>query len=377
MKTLSAHLNWMKVEMDEITIDSKKVAIFTDIHWGKSRDIETKINTNIEFMRRFTEFVKNNSITDTIFMGDWFDNRNVISVKTQNVAYKCLKDLAAHTKIYMIVGNHDAYFKESIEVNSIKPYADISNVFPIERNTKINFLPSKKTALMCPWSSFRASELTEKFDVMFGHFEFQGAVLKGAVHDGGEAMHTLTSFAPIVFSGHFHIRKEYPQFNGKVITAGSPAELDWGDADNVKGHYTINTETMEYTFYENDFSPRHRRIYWSKIRSKQETFQNIRGNYIKLVIDEKYKFENVMKVINLINSQSPIKPCETDFIYNNNFSSLANNYDFSPSEEVFSLTKLQYIEKFVEHIEENLEDLDKKKLLSMINEYYQLAENKK
>lgn len=360
--------------MKEVIIDGEEIAIFSDIHWGKSRDAEVKIATNIQFMEKFTDFVAERNIKHVIFGGDWFDNRNYISVKTQNRAYDCLKKLADIAKVYMIIGNHDAYFKESIDVNSIRTYADMKNIIPIEELTEIQFLPSEKTGLMCPWSAFNLDEVTKKYDTMFGHFEFNGAILRGAVHHGGVSMQTLTETAPLVFSGHFHIRKEYPQRSGKLLTIGSPCELDWGDADNVKGFYTLNTKTLEYTFHENDFSPRHIKIYWSKLKKKQESLKNIKGNYIKLVIDEEYKFDKIMKVLNLINLKRPIKPGQTDFIYNNNFSNILDQFDTDTDEKITTLSKLDYIKKFIDHADDSLEDLDKGVLLGMVNEYYNLTE---
>lgn len=357
--------------MNSISIQTNQIAIFTDIHWGKSRDSETKIKSNYDFMQMFISFVKDNNIKNVIFMGDWFDNRNVISVKTQNIAYDCLKQLAEYSKVYMIIGNHDAYFKESIMVNSVRPYADIKNVFPIENLTEIVFPHSDKKGLMCPWSSFNDT-IKNNYDIMFGHFEFSGAVLAGGIHTCDQNMEKLTDRAPIVFSGHFHIRKEYPQKNGKLITAGSPLELDWGDSNNSKGFYTLDTNTLEYTFHENTISPKHIKIYWSKLKRKQETLQNIRGNYVKLVIDESYKFENVLKLLNIINSRNPLKTCETDFIYNNNFN---NQLDSSAEFETInlSLSKLDYIMKYIELNEINLKDINIDKLKNYITEYYNLS----
>jgi hypothetical protein len=250
---------------------------------------------------------------------------------------------------------------------------DIENVFPIEEVMEITFLTADKTGLMCPWDSFDANMITQNYDVMFGHFEFKGAVLKGAVHDSGESMETLTSVSPLVFSGHFHIRKEYPQKTGKVVTIGSPVELDWGDCDNTKGFYVLHPKDMSYDFYENDFSPRHIKIYFSKLKARKEKLTNVQGNYIKFVVDDKYKFEHVMKILNAINLKNPIKPAETDFIYNNNFNSLLDQMDFKPDEKMLSMSKLDYIKSFIDHVEDNLQDLDKNTLVGMCTEYYNLT----
>lgn len=359
--------------MQTIKLKSDKIVLFSDIHWGKSRDSDIKLQIACEFIDNFCNLIKKHKIKNVIFLGDWFDNRSFVSVKTQNIAFDALMKISKIVDgIYMIVGNHDSYFKNTIAVNSVKTYSVIDNVYPIEELTEIKFKSGKK-GLLCPWDSLDASAFKSKYDILFGHFELQDALLTGTVSKIGTKPSTLLSISPLVFSGHYHLRKKYSHKNGKIITIGSPTELDWGDADNEKGIYILDTKDLSYTFHKNTFSSKHIRIFWSKIKSKTSKFNQIKGNYVRLVIDTKYKFEHIMKVVNLINSNSPIKPAETDFIYNDNINMLSN-FNIKDSEDTNIKTKLDYMKLFIDDLFDNVpdevKDIDKDTLLKMTMNIY-------
>jgi len=362
--------------MDTVTINSRKVAMFSDLHWGKSRDSDVKLESAKKFIDWFIELIKERNIKDVLFLGDWFDNRNLISVKTQNYSYEALRKFSENgINLYMIVGNHDAYFKDTIEVNSIKHYNDIPHIHPVEELTKIHFAPTDKYGLMCPWDTYR--EMDEKFDVMFGHYEFKGAYLVGTVSKHGMNIDDLFENAPLIFGGHYHISADYQHENGRVVTLGCPLQLDWGDFENDKGVYILNTEDMTFEFIKNKISPKHIRIYWTHIKEKTEKFDTITGNYVKFVVDSKPKFEHIMKVLNIINSKDPIKTCEPEFVYNKNINILEGVDISDESDSVLTMSKLEYMEKYIKEYFKNSEDmadLDANLMIDMMRNLYKETE---
>ena len=81
--------------MKEITISSDKIALLSDVHWGKSRDSDVKLKVLNDYFDWYIQLLRNKGIDTVIFLGDWFDNRNLISVKTTNQAYEILKKFSA------------------------------------------------------------------------------------------------------------------------------------------------------------------------------------------------------------------------------------------------------------------------------------------
>jgi predicted MPP superfamily phosphohydrolase len=115
------------------------------------------------------DYIVKNSVSNVIFCGDYFHQRNALTVDTLNIAHRCLQALAKHTKVYMIIGNHDLFNKNSTDVNSINIFRDINNVVVVDKPLECKL--NDKTALFVPWLSDLSEYKTSSFDMMFGHFE--------------------------------------------------------------------------------------------------------------------------------------------------------------------------------------------------------------
>lgn len=359
-----------------IEINASEVLLFSDFHWGKGRDSSIKLKSNDRYIDWLLIEAKKKNIKSIIFMGDWFDSRSSISVKTYNHSFQALQKISkAGITIYLFVGNHDAYFKDTIEVNSLKPLNEIENVIVVDKPEEVTFTKSGVTGGFMPWDGFNYEELKDKnWDVMFGHFEFMGA----AFHASGSLTcshgyngNEMTKVAPLVFSGHFHARKEYNYKHGKVVTVGCPLELDWGDYGNSKGYYILDTETLEYEFTENTVSPRHYKLLWSEIKSGKEKYKLVKNNYVKLIVDSEYKFEEVMKEITQINLKGPLKPCDTEFTHNQKFDIFSSDDADDISRIPVHRSKMDYIELFVDKTEHTVErGLDKGRVVDILKQYY-------
>lgn len=353
------------------------ISIFSDIHFGKSKDSQVKLNIVKKFISWF--ITKNKEIKPDIiiFNGDWFDNRNAISIITLNIAYDCIKEISKHWPVMLIVGNHDTTYKGNIDINSIRIFQEIPNVTVIQDITLMNI--NNREILICPWQP-DLSQFQKRFDFAFGHFEFAGASLaQNQIYEGSSTtLADLSKLAPVIFSGHFHIHKEYPYKDSTIISIGSPLELDWGDINDDKGFYYLNTQTRQYSFIKNDISPKHYNYYWSKLKSGDQKLskQEIEGNYIKLIIDDKYKFDVIMKLATEINSRNPIKPCENEFVYNVSNDLLDSIKSINIDAEI-KMTPIEYIHKFINKMPvEKMEGIISERIINMANEYYQMAENK-
>ena len=255
--------------------NSQKIALFSDIHWGINSDNIVKLQNTQMFMKFFIKELYKRKIKDVFFLGDFFENRTSVNVQTMNIAYNNLKKLCEYFNVYMILGNHDLFLKNSRKIQSIKPFREIKNLTIISDSTEIDF--NGRSAMLCPWDT-ELSEL-KNYDFMLGHFAMSGAELCGSIYTKGKyTMKDLTDISPLVFSGHFHIRKEYLTKNGKVITIGNPLQMTWGDYDNSKGFYILDTQTREYEFIENIDAPVYNKILWSEVREGLKDTENIKGD---------------------------------------------------------------------------------------------------
>lgn len=343
------------------------IAIFSDIHFGKSKDSLIKLRTSANYMEWFMEQCEKQDVKLVIFGGDWFDNRISINVSTLNVAYEYLKKLAEKYPLIIIVGNHDTTLKRTNKINSLAPFNQIANIKVVDELTVLN-----NKILLAPWN-VDIKNIKEQFEFVVGHFEFNGAMTPGlCTINSPYNISDLAVLSPLIFSGHYHIHKIYPYGDSTLITVGNTFEQDWGDYENEKGFYIYNTTTHIYNFVKNTISPIHIKYYWSRLKSGSQKLleTEIKGNYIKLIVDEKFTYDEVMKLSNEINQLAPLRNCELDFIFS--ISNELNKMDFSSDGEDIKMTKFEYIKKFITKLDEKLfDDINKDKLTEMAQQYYE------
>ena len=352
-----------------------KIAIFSDIHFGHTKDSVTKLRIAAQFVKWFRDECIKRDIELIVFCGDWFHNRNSISIITSNIAYMYLKELTKAAPVIMIVGNHDIHYKTTNKVCSLTPLREIPNVTIIEKNTDINI--GGRDCLLSPWQA-DLTKIDKVYDFAFGHFDFNGAALYAYTHDDADySMSDISKLAPLVFTGHFHINKEYPSTDGKIVSIGSPVELTWGDIDNTKGFYTLDMKSREYKLVKNSISPIHKKYFWSKLQSGVQKLSEseIKNNYIKLVVDDKYEFEKVIKTLTAINDFKPIRPSEPEFIYSM-FGSLLDVEDIDADELTMNMSVLDYILKFIEKLPDDMfVEIERDVLMDYARRYYVTATN--
>ena len=62
------------------------------------------------------------------FLGDLFDNRNSINLKTINAVIELFETLSEIIDCHVLLGNHDMYLMNSPEINSVATIRNIKNV---------------------------------------------------------------------------------------------------------------------------------------------------------------------------------------------------------------------------------------------------------
>ena len=146
----------------------KTAACFTDIHYGLKQNSRLHLKDCDRFIDWFIAEAKARNAETCIFLGDWNHHRASISVATMNASIQDFKKLNdAFEKVYMIMGNHDLYYKDKRELNSIEYTRDLSNFVMIDDH----FL--QDDVAIIPWlvgdEHKKVSKMSCKY--MFGHFE--------------------------------------------------------------------------------------------------------------------------------------------------------------------------------------------------------------
>ena len=165
------------------------------------------------------------------FLGDWHHHRASINIATMNATIRDLKRLNdAFDTVYFITGNHDLYYREKRDLNSIEFARDLSNFVMVDEW----FI--KDGVAVIPWLVGDEHKKLNKLDCkyMFGHFELPYFKMNAMVEmpdHGGVKASDLTN-PDYVFSGHFHKR----QYKGNIHYIGNAFPHNYADvADNERG----------------------------------------------------------------------------------------------------------------------------------------------
>ena len=290
-----------------IKINKPKVAIVSDLHLGVHTNSTQWHSIAINWARWFRDELKRQKIKDIIFCGDWYHNRSEISVNTLQVSADIIKILEDFN-IIALVGNHDIYYKNRTDVNSLSIFKNSKNFTVIDKFTVIEAFD--KVISLCPWGT-EVNQIVDS-DVIFGHFEIESFKMNTFKDcDHGLGVKDLLAKSSLVISGHFHFRHEKTFRDGKILYVGNPFQMDFGDCDNYKGYYILDLDEMSYEFTENVISPHYKKIYLGDL-VKAETItpaiaSAFANNIVKFKIDRNISQEDLsilMSKLNLLNPES-------------------------------------------------------------------------
>ena len=216
----------------------QQICLVSDIHFGVKKNSEVYFNSQKKFLvDQLIPYLKEKCITKIYFLGDIFDNRNSINTKIQNEVFNIFNDHFRDFEITILVGNHDCYFNNSIEINSVKFLGKFENIEIIEE-PKIETINGKKI-LLVPWivdfNKFIIDIGNKEFDASFGHYNIKGFHYnKFKTSEDGLDGSLFGNKCKKVFSGHFHIRSKQTFLDCDIVYIGSPYQLTRNDVDEAR-----------------------------------------------------------------------------------------------------------------------------------------------
>ena len=289
-----------------------KIAIITDQHFGARND-------SIHFLDYYEKFYKDtffptidsHGITTVLILGDTFDRRKYVNFYSLKRTKEMFFDELAKRgiKVHMLAGNHDTYFKNTNDVNSVDLLLrEYDNINVIDKPTTINLdnVPICMVPWICPENYVDCLKEVEdtSADLCMGHFEIAGF----AMHRGMPSLEGLNRdiFRRFdrVFSGHYHHRSS----SDNITYLGNPYELTWQDYNDPRGFHIFDLDT-----YDNEFNPNpnvmfHRVVYDDREESITEInnkdLTKFTNTYVKVVVINKtnpYLFDKFMNNLYEVN----------------------------------------------------------------------------
>ena len=225
-----------------------KIALITDTHFGARND-------NLAFNEYFYEFYENqffpylkeHKIKHCVHLGDVMDRRKFISYRIARDFRERFINSFKDINFHMLVGNHDTFYKNTNDVNSLHELVDgkFKNIKVYSKTTEVDFGDCK--ILFVPWiNSDNYSYTMEMLDttsaqICMGHLELSGFQMqRGMIMTEGWDKRLFQKF-DMVMSGHFHHKSD----DGQIFYLGTPYEIYWNDYDDPKGFHIFDTKTRE------------------------------------------------------------------------------------------------------------------------------------
>ena len=345
-----------------------KIALITDTHFGARND-------NLAFNDYFYKFWENtffpyldkSGIDTVIHLGDVMDRRKFVSYKiAQDFRQKFIQKFVDRgVNLHMLVGNHDTFYKNTNDVNSLGELVE-------DRYSKINVYPSPTTVefdgtplCLIPWIC--ADNYTDtmnhiketKAQVCLGHFEINGFEMHaGHFSENGMDGNFLSRF-DTVFSGHFHKKSD----NGHIYYLGNTYQMTWSDNGCPKGFHIFDTETRELERIINPYTI-FAKVHYDDSTVDYDTFDvsSLNEKFVKIVVVNKKDFYKFDRFIDRVLSESgahEVKIVE-------DFSELdPENVDDEIVNNAEGTQEL--LERYIEALDV---DLDKKRLTNMMKGLY-------
>lgn len=282
-----------------------KTLIFTDLHIHPHKKSSERLNDCLNALSWAFETAKKRRIKNIIFLGDLFHDRQKIDVlayqKTFEVMEKHLSD--GGTSLYLLLGNHDLWHYQRLDVSSVNPLRTIPGVTVVSEpcvkeisdgteDFRMGFLPYTHNPhddikkVEREWSSFARQDERR---VLGGHIAVDGAVwnLKyntlsevTVEHEGDMVRVGADVFKKWdrVFLGHYHAAQK---LNDRVEYVGSPLQLSFGESGQEKHLAIYDTLEDSAEYVVNDFSPRHLILGEEEIGGAK-----LKGNFVRLEVDD-------------------------------------------------------------------------------------------
>jgi DNA repair exonuclease SbcCD nuclease subunit len=186
----------------------KRAAVCTDIHFGLKSNSAQHNEDCLNFIKWFTAKAKEEGCETAFFLGDWHNNRASINIVTLNYSLRALEHLNDNfDAVYFIPGNHDLYYRDKRDVQSVEWARHLPNVH-ICNDWHIG-----GDVVIAPWlvgeDHKRIPKLNAKY--MFGHFELPHFYMNAMVQmpDHGDVKREDFNGIERVFTGHFHKRQTH------------------------------------------------------------------------------------------------------------------------------------------------------------------------
>ena len=224
-------------------------------------------------------------------LGDYYDHRKFVNFKALNHNRRVFLDQLRKRGMSMdiIPGNHDTYYKNTNELNSLKEcLGHYMNEVNIVMEPKVMKYGSLNVGLV-PWICNDNYEQCMNFirdckaDWIGAHLELKGfEMMRGLTNTHGMSPDIFKRFE-LVLTGHYHVGSK----KDNIWYLGSQMEFFWSDAHDPKFFHIIDTETRQIEKIRNNNTLFEKVVYNDEEIDYNSYNKDLSKKFVKVVVANK------------------------------------------------------------------------------------------
>lgn len=349
-------------------LKANRIIFTSDWHFGiRSNNLEWFEIAKDYFENFFLPWLEYNVKDGDVFycLGDVFDNRQTMNLMVASYAIDLFERIARKLPVYVIVGNHDIYRKNTNDISSVDILRHISNV-TVYKEPEVHEFNGTKCLLM-PWRRDKNHEKEtldayKNIDYVFCHSEVKGLRINPnpyVTHEGGNDADIYRNYKGM-YSGHIH----YSQRNKNITFVGNIFQMTRSDRNNPKGIWTLEPETGVETFVENNHSPKFIKYEIESLfeRTIEELRAEFKNNFIDIKVDRStFANYNVSLLLNLLEGSA--RSIQTD-VYESGEDEAMTDEQENSDYDIMNISR-----RFIDS--SNYDDKIKERLLKTVEELYE------
>jgi len=290
-----------------------KIAILNDSHFGYKNGAQLVFDYQWSFFeKQFFPYCVKHDIKHIIHLGDVFDTRRHVTVKTLNyIRTKFVATMeAAGITMHVIPGNHDVAYKNTNDLSAVSEYLFcFPNSIHVHMSPVVLNFDGLDVALV-PWITDSNRDECINFintspaHILMGHFEISGFkyIANSSIKSHGLAADAFSRY-DMVLSGHYHTKSS----RGNITYCGSQYQFNWSDVDDKKYFHVLNTETRALHAVQNKHKLFYKFYYDDALQIDLDNpeFKRIKGCYVRVIVVKKRDYLAFDKYIDRLKEFMP------------------------------------------------------------------------
>lgn len=208
-------------------VDWSNTVIFTDLHLGLRHNSRQHNEWCAQFVDWMIDQAHARKIRTCVFLGDWSHHRAHVNVVTLNYSLQCLRRLSeSFDHVIMLLGNHDLYYRDRLDMHSIPYVKEFPNVHLIHETTETDQIAFVPWLVGDAWKQI--SKIKKPY--IMCHAEIARFQMNAMIDMPDNGTLTADHFTnqKLVMSGHFHKR----QRKGNILYVGNAFPHNFADVND-------------------------------------------------------------------------------------------------------------------------------------------------